>query len=266
MTIDTTAPRFTPDPPVPEQAVAPGRDAALRELLTADPELAAAGLTPLPGTEIDGGSVWLAPVEPGYPACDRWRTLRDRFERTGFWPVLVEEATLHHPHEPETVPGPLDGAAVLTARVTDREYGDPVRAEVDLGDADDPDRYAGFDWADTWAIIGDEFDRVALVPVAAPWLVPARLGWQGACNAGLDGAEHAAVLRRWHHLYRAELLTLGFDTVWLRHLAPLPDRETALAAAYEAFAYCPDAVHQDYGSLDGVAERLLRPVWRLWWD
>ncbi|MFC3960826.1 DUF4253 domain-containing protein [Nocardia jiangsuensis] len=266
MSIDTTAPRFTPDPPAPADAVAPGRDDALRELLTAEAELGAAGFTRVPGSEQHGGSVWVAEVASGYPACDLWRTFRDRFEQTGFWPILVEGSTLDHPGEPETVPGQLDGAAVLTDRATTREYGDPVRAEIDLGDADDPDRYDGFDWADTWAIIGDEFDRIALVPAAAPWLVPARLGWQGACNAGLDGAEHAAVLRRWHHLYRAELLAIGFDTIWFRHERPLPDRATALAAAREAFAYCPDAVHQDYGSLDGVAERLLRPIWRLWWD
>ncbi|MEV0355489.1 DUF4253 domain-containing protein [Nocardia sp. NPDC050697] len=258
----TTAPTFTPDPPVPAPPVPPGRDTTLRELLTAEPELAAAGFTPLPGTERDGGSVWVAEVEPGYPACDRWTTFRDRFEHTGFWPILLEATTLDHPAEPETVSGLLDGAAVLTARADD----DPVRKQVDLSDAADPDRYDGFDWADTWAVIGDDFDRIALVPVAAPWLVPARLGWQGACNNDLDGAEHAAVLRRWHHLYRAELLTLGFDTMWFRHLTPLPDEATALAAAAEVSAYCPDAVHQDHGSLDGVAERLLRPIWRLWWD
>ncbi|WP_067651764.1 hypothetical protein [Nocardia harenae] len=40
----------------------------------------------------------------------------------------------------------------------------------------------------------------------------------------------------------------------------------ALVPAAEAFAYCPDAVHQDYGSLDGVAERLLRPIRRRWAD
>ncbi|MFC8528840.1 DUF4253 domain-containing protein [Nocardia sp. NPDC057227] len=262
MTIDTTAPRFVPDPSVPAHAGTPGRDAALRELLTADTELGAAGFTPVPGTELDGGSVWVAEVASGYPACDLWRTFRDRFEQTGFRPILIEGSTLDHPGEPEAVAGPLDGAALLTTR----DYGDPVRAEIDLSDADDPDRYDGFDWADTWAIIGDEFDRIALVPAAAPWLVPARLGWQGACNADLDGADHAAVLRRWQHLYRAELLAIGFDTIWFRHETPLPGRETALAAAREAFAYCPDAVHQDYGSLDGVAERLLRPIWRLWWD
>ncbi|UGT62437.1 DUF4253 domain-containing protein [Nocardia asteroides] len=176
MTIDTTAPRFIPDPPVPADAGPPGRDAALRELLTADTELGAAGFTPVPGTELDGGSVWVAEVASGYPACDLWRAFRDRFEQTGFRPILIERSTLDHPGEPEAVAGPLNGAAVLTTR----DGGDPVRADIDLSDADDPGRY----------------DR----------------------------------------------------------------------GAREAFAYCPDAVHQDYGSLDGVAERLLRPIWRLWWD
>ena len=57
--------------------------------------------------------------------------------------------------------------------------------------------------------------RLALIEAAHGWEVPARLGWSGAVNYDLSGAQHVAVLRRWSQRYGANLLTLGFDTIEL---------------------------------------------------
>ncbi|WP_280202394.1 DUF4253 domain-containing protein [Nocardia cyriacigeorgica] len=97
---------------------------------------------------------------------------------------------------------------------------------------------------------------------------PGRLGWFGACNCnyGIGWRDHARILRRWQHLWRVDLVALDRDTMWLRHMQPITDRNAALAAAMEAFLYCSDTVNSDHETLDNLAKWFLEPMWRLWWD
>lgn len=282
MSIDTTAPHFRPDGPTPALPAAPGRDETLRALLAAEPALRAAGAEPVSGSEEGGAHLWQAPVAPGYPAADLWSAFRNHFPHTGFWPLLTRAATWStavavspYRRSPGAGRETPDGAAWLTERharllADARAEGErnPVpRSAPGLDEKDyGATEFDGFDWADAWSMAGDEFDRLTLVPVAAPWLVPGRLGWSGACNAGLGWSEHAAVLRRWQAAPGAELLALDGDTAWLRHPRPFPDADTALRTALEAYLYCHDAVDQDHGSLDELARHLSQPLWRLWWD
>ncbi|WP_454197431.1 DUF4253 domain-containing protein [Nocardia sp. Marseille-Q1738] len=105
-----------------------------------------------------------------------------------------------------------------------------------------------------------------MIPAANSWLVPRELRWSGAINHGLGGNIHAAVLRRWSAARGCELVALDSDTMWLKVEEPVLREDAALAMALEAYLYCPDAATQDRDSVDELAESLMRPLWRLWWD
>ncbi|MGW0182322.1 DUF4253 domain-containing protein [Nocardia sp. NPDC003345] len=239
--------------------------------------LAALGVeipTPAPiGTTASGAPVWSIPVEPGYAGPLLWESIRAISPRTGLWPLLCTDDI-----RPEAGSGPhglgstdIDGGDWLTKEYA--EYaadpeaiprGGPSWSDLELDDYD----FSAFDWSDTWAIRPDceEFDRLALVPAAAHWLIPQELGWTGAVNYDIGGPVHTAVLRRWSANRGCELVALDGATMWLKVEKEILDEDATLAMAMEAFLYCPDAATQDRDSLDELAAALLNPLWRLWWD
>jgi hypothetical protein len=232
----------------------------------ADPVAALAALgVEMPGLltahEVGPGMpVWSVPVEPGYPAAELWEAVRAAHEHTGWWPLLTVPDTFRDADEPG-IPVPGDGAAWLTEKadiLADVPRGGPVEV-----DASDPD---AIDWADALDAAVRDVDRLTLVPAAAGWLVPGRLGWTGACNVDLRGDGHATVLRRWAGRWGAELVGLDLDQMTLRVLDPPADADEALAAAVEAVLYCSDAVFQGVGTLDALAPAMCLPLWRFWWD
>jgi hypothetical protein len=237
-------PALAPDGPVTE----PGPAAPVADVPAAYPELP--GLTGRRGIS-SGVTVWRS-APPDLVAA--WTAARDRHPATGLWPVLVpaefweryDDATL----DPDADRG--DGAAWLAGR------------------AEDLPRRGGPAWrpvpAVTWPDLCGEATELVLVPAAAPWLVPAAIGWDGAVNAEVMGPEHTTVLRRWWAAYGAEPAMLGSDVLVLRVARPPAGRTAALAAATELAAYCPDSVHQGAGDLDTLSETLTAPTWFLWWD
>ncbi|MGW0249302.1 DUF4253 domain-containing protein [Nocardia goodfellowii] len=236
---------------------------------------------------LDGAEVWITLCEPGYEAATLWQKFRDRYDDTGLWPLLINPETWN---ACETDPGSyyrlgrladtaastlLDGQVWLdsqyaAARLEPSEDWDPhFRGEEDWSDSEFArarENFHSFDWTDVLETIGGVFYQMLLVPTPYPWLVPGMLGWDGACNVDLGWREHATVLRRWQHLWGAELIGLERDMMWLRHMQPIDDKDTALSVALEAYLYCPDAVNQGHDTLDALAKALLEPLWRFWWD
>ena len=110
-----------------------------------------------------------------------------------------------------------------------------------------------------------ECDGVLLLPTPGGWLLPVALNWEGAVNHGFGGPEHTLVLRRWAGYFGAELVGQTLDEVVLRVVRP-PSGPAAELAAYEAAAYCEDAVFQGSGTLDALVPMIESPVWHFWWD
>jgi hypothetical protein len=233
---------------------------------------------------VSGAPVWVVSTEPGYAATGLWNDVRAVHPKTGLWPVLTKTDTWYrtgpeHGWErsrelsvPELV-AETDGADWLRAKYRKRSAdedpiprGGPDWADLDLELYD----YEGFDWADVWNIREDceDFDQLALVPAANSWLVPYELRWSGTVNPGIDGADHAVILRRWAASdRRCELVALESDTLWLGvENEPELNEGAALAQALEGYLYCRDAAEQDRDSLDELAESMMRQLWRFWWD
>ncbi|MEU2033473.1 DUF4253 domain-containing protein [Nocardia amamiensis] len=242
--------------------------AALAELGVEVPALSVVDKT------ASGAPVWTMSIEPGYHGPGLWEEIRAAYPRTGLWPLFTTEDTWDRTGSEfgyDTPAVEVSGADWLRREYASRQddpdsipRGGPDWADLDLDDYD----YEGFDWSDTWAIRPDceEFDQLALIPVANSWLVPRELRWSGAVNCDVDGNVHAAVLRRWSAARGCELVALDLDTMWLKVDEPVLSEDAALAMALEAYLYCPDAATQDRDSVDELAESLLRPLWRLWWD
>lgn len=111
---------------------------------------------------------------------------------------------------------------------------------------------------------------VALLPTGHGWQAPAYLRF-GGWNDAPQPAEHVAVLRRWASRYGAEVLAMKFDTIELLIRRPPSNREQALAAAWECWAYAPDCLPGEYRraahSIEGLAAYLAYVrIWGYWWD
>ena len=277
--LDDEPEHFTPLPAPPFGADLDVPSAPAVQPRAAEQVFAELGLSARPhdGILADGTLLWTAPAGPN-PAL-LWETLRDRFPTTGLWPLLITPKTLWRcgfqggiaetqclaPLSPQgLLHTPLDGEAWLDARFSDD--GD------DGDDADDIERYdvpiAGPDtrsWLEVWEPHSAPYTEIALVPAPAHWYVPGLLRWSGSANYDVGGVDHATMLRRWHPRWGTELLALDDETMVLR-VAHAPTATAALGAALEYYLYCPDAVAQDAGSLDSLANWCRHPVWLLWWD
>lgn len=253
-------PPFSADRPVGALVDVP----AVSDPVTA---MAAVGVAlPAGGTSIrpaPGLSVWVVPVA-GAAAVELWEQVRAAHPVTGLWPVLAgpstEETVAASLGETPHPPVAGDGAAWSAARAAD--------PDVELaGVARGPYvRRSSLQPAELLPALTGEVDRMWLVPAPAGWLVPGLLGWSGAVNHDVLGDEHATVLRRWAGEWQAELLALESDVLVLRVHIPPVTAEQALAAAVEAYLYCPDAVEQGAGTLDALAEHMVQPAWQFWWD
>jgi hypothetical protein len=112
-----------------------------------------------------------------------------------------------------------------------------------------------------------------LVPTTRPADATARLGWTGAGNWFLSGADVAAVLRSWEDRFGAYVVSIGaaaFDLVVTR---PPATDEQCLLLADEHYCFCPEIFspqdlaepvphrREEYAELLRGARR-----WYFWWD
>jgi hypothetical protein len=259
-------PPFPPDRVVlPLPDAAPVDDPA-DELLALGVELPA---HLAPRDEVPGVRLWSMPVREPYEAAAAWLAIRAAHPRTGWWPIIAAEGLLDACDggqdevsggaAVDTADSDLDGARWLARRLDWLSAGDPG-FEIPRGPRPPLEDYSdgGFDWADALAAADSgEIVELILVPAAAGWLVPGVLGWSGAINHEMDGAQHAPVLRRWAAArWEAELVGLGLGTATLR-VGDLPSApQDALDLALEAMLYCSDIVFQGYRTIDALTEMI----------
>lgn len=113
----------------------------------------------------------------------------------------------------------------------------------------------------------DDETRLALVPGRRGADVLTVLGWSGAANHVSRTAGLSAMLRSWEDRFGARLLHLGPDRVDVSVAAPPQESGHALSVAAEHWAFCPDRIMQDSGSLSAYAQEIRgRRTWSFWWE
>lgn len=227
----------------------------------------------------DGREVRSVAVDPAR-AVLTWQALRAAHERTGLWPFLADPPTKHprsevwdHLFDDVRTEGRLtdDSDDLFTALLAKTVGPDDEREDEENEEIRNilrceqfvlpPRPVSRMPWA-------RETRQIGLCPAAAGgWEVPELMGWEGALNYAISGAEHSAVLKSWHRRYGAELMALTFDTVELSVPNPPTDASEVAAVASEQVAYCPDVVFQGAESVTALAEQqVYSDTWSFWWD
>ncbi len=210
-----------------------------------------------------GLTVWRRPVDDdGAPG---WARARSRYADTGLWPLLVDD-DFWTAVELEPTPLPPMPASTRDWIVgTLRDGEEPLLEQLQRSSTPELVPDGEGPQLDLLAAL-QPATHLVLVPVDAPWRVPQFLGWDGAVNHEVLDHQHTCVLGRWAALYGAELVQLTRDVAVLWVARPPRTPETALGAALEAFAYCPDVVFQGVGTIDALIAMVSAPTWVFWWD
>lgn len=216
--------------------------------------------------------------------------LRGDHLRTGLWPLLLCDDTETYGSRCTVgvvPPEPLEHIDLWRAEdVMLRIWDGLCRADDDLGPAYDMDSLAPFDancpelapagnlLADPDILANqqaarfvDDETRLGLVPVRRGADALTVLGWSGAANHVSRTAGLSALLRSWEDRFGARLLRLGPDRLDVSVAAPPQDPAHATSVAAEHWAFCPDRVLQDSGSIASYAREIRgRRTWSFWWE
>jgi uncharacterized protein DUF4253 len=224
----------------------------------------------------EGDAAIYGVTRTGEEAIDAWFVLRECVAGRGWWPVVLgpDERVDRVGEDLEfNLEGTSPRALIEKARAIDA---DAWLAEQGADGAPD-----ACEWSDEIRIAPNRTFTVAtniltqrsyprvtigLVPAAEPWEVPAYLGL-GGWNECPSPEVHAAIMRRWHERFGAQIAGYTGDVVELHIARPVEDPDTAVALARAQYAYCPDVVDQGVGTLEALAALLVgSTVWYFWWD
>lgn len=106
---------------------------------------------------------------------------------------------------------------------------------------------------------------LAEVPVKQPWQILAwfPIGGWGNCPK----AEHlVSVAKHWYEAFGAVPAVISEDIIEFAVPKPVSDEES-LSLAKEHYAFCPDIVDQNLGTINALADVLRKStVWFFWWE
>lgn len=217
---------------------------------------------------------------PGVQAVARWSALRNMFDVTGYWPVVLggdDDLARHHRMVADSQASPAqiladaraqNGESWLRGRLD--QFHQIHAAQLDDLHEEWP---ADVEHEDTFSIPIDPATAqvraicyLGLVPASASWQVPALLRF-GDRNTCPPPSVHVSVLARWERMYAAEIVGMTRDTLELTVGNPPSEPGEALDLAYEQLGYCEDVVLQGTLTLERLAATLLDGrVWFFWWD
>ena len=220
---------------------------------------------------------WLT-AEPVVDPSAVCRRLRRCFDRSGLWPFLAPG--WERPFRAGEVSGPAPVPEPITVFRANWEKIRLVSPDGTLlphppwpglaspSGPPDPDRVLFPDVADGFGAAD-----LLLVPATRPADSTAQLGWYGACNWSLTGADISAVLRTWEDRFGAYLVSIGFAEFTLVVTRPPTNDDQCLLLADEHYAFCPDNFYpqtleppHSY-TREEYAERLRGArSWHFWWD
>jgi len=236
------------------------------------------------GSLADGRDVLAVRIPKG-TAFEAWHAFKKLYDETGLWPFLTDpERDGRRPTVWEAFEANRQIAFSESPAVTAGELFGRWRAEYLEEDEDDQD----FDEEELAEIAAEyscgPLDLASVPAVGKCWAanteeiglcpagpggtdIPRLIEWGGACNHGITGAQHEAVLSYWHREYGAELLTLAFDVIELAVPKPPTDPATVARVAEQQVAYCSDIVTQGVGTTTALAqEQVYSHSWFFWWD
>jgi len=266
--IDLGAPPFDADRPitVPSATPPPEDPAATFTALGIE----CADLTAHDDLLADGRAWSFALPKDKAAAPALWEQVRAHHPSTGLWPVLVTDhfwsRVGKHAHPERFTVTQLGHAPTghdwLTARLTER-----LAEDEPLPRRQWPRHRTMVKWQEIWpARKYPRMDRMLLVPTPANWLVPGLLSWTGAANYDVGPLEHTTMLRRLAARWGIEIIAMD-DEMLIMHLAYILSVNDGMAAALEAYLYCPDNVEQGYDSIDRLAMDMMTcTLWDFWWD
>lgn len=207
-----------------------------------------------------------------------WQSFREKFEQTGYWPLLLDDSEPcrrllgegidgwegEGPPEVESLLDLLDGPGAL-------EY---LRGELEGEPAEDGEwpavsfpgtKFQNLPQGFVGKLMGSKVS-LALLPVKNPWEVFAHLNF-GGWNECPGPSVHVALHRSWNQKWGAEPVTLSNDTIECRVTQPPQTKEEAMELAREQYLYCPDIVEQGVQTLCSLGSVLKDgTVWFFWWD
>ncbi|MCM1167373.1 MAG: DUF4253 domain-containing protein [Lachnospiraceae bacterium] len=106
---------------------------------------------------------------------------------------------------------------------------------------------------------------LARIPAADPWEVFARLPF-GGWNEVPNPEEILWISKYWYERYGVIPAVMTRDILEFS-ARPIKDKNTALGAALEQFAFCQDIVFQGVETIGRLAGALMQSsVWYFWWD
>jgi hypothetical protein len=222
--------------------------------------LARLGIT-VPSLETLGRQGFPGFESEGEEALEWWRRLRAASDRSGWWPVLLDDHL--GALTPESPAGDGEPAVIddPAPEVLDKELDGWPESGPAL-------RQEGFHLPFEHWIREPKRVMVTLLPVARGWEVTGLIGY-GGWNRCPAPRTHAAILKRWHERYGADLVCLTRTGLELGLTRPPGTRQEALALAWDYAAYCHDGVEAIYqaDTLAGLAAGLIgASVVRCWWD
>lgn len=210
-----------------------------------------------------------------------WSRLYDQRTSTGFYPLLLETPT---PYDEDDEPGARSWhrARLGYAPVEKIDALDPYEVLRELWPSDSDSVYAEI--PDQWLYLATDgtdagaaarelarslgfgtLRLIGLVPTTCGADALTLCGWEGPVNLTNYTEEISAIVRSWEHRFGAQVVMIGFDTLYLSVAAPPKSHEHALQVAAEHVAFCPD--NFDFGTLDDYATRLIGQTrWSFWWD
>ena len=223
-------------------------------------DIDALGIT-LPDLERLGPQGFAGFESEGEEALEWWRRLRTATDQSGCWPVLLDY------HAGALNPDGHHGAGDITV-IDDLA---PDVLEKELEGWPDPQPGAPVHCFhlpfERWTLEPKRV-MVALLPTTRGWEVPCLIGY-GGWNSCPMPPTHAAILKRWHERYGADLVCLTRTGLELGLARPARTREEALCLAWDYASYCHDGVDAIYqaDSLASLAAGLIdADVVRCWWD
>jgi hypothetical protein len=209
-----------------------------------------------------------------------WTAMRAEHDRSGLWPVLLDDSTQpwsagQIAPEPVTDIDACDAGAFMAEVWAER-----VAADDDLEDLEPyghicPGLAPPGDPVENPDVVADRYvrdlgDRGTPLGLAAAVRgadVLTIMGWQGAINHNEWIAPLSAVLRGWEDRFGVRVVGVGFDTLELSVAAPPVTARHALRVAAEHWAFCPDSIIQGPGTLMDYAAQIRGSTsWSFWWD
>jgi hypothetical protein len=221
----------------------------------------------LPTYQLGGGDrlIYLLHV-PIAEALAQWERLRNLVPETLYWPVLGWDRFKEPTWENDLVQANINEGLQLDVR-----YWLEVEEGKTKIDEQREKRYANKELSPfVFRLHRGWFSSllvpITLMPTADFWEIPAYLPvtvneWDPS------PAVHVAIMKYWHERWGAELVAMVAGALEMRVLQPPMEWEETLMLAKEQYAYSPDLVDQQVGSVNGLAKILLNGhIWQFWWD